>query len=73
VITFLTLPLLVLTLMLLGPALGWGDLIPRLREARFVGPFYQSITALTFGLSGLRSLDRYVETRQNGISNGKKQ
>lgn len=40
-----------------------------LENYKFVGTFFQAVTALVFGLSGLRSLDKYVETK-NG--NGKK-
>jgi hypothetical protein len=32
-------------------------------EYRWLGQSYQSITALVFGLSGLRSFDHYVETK----------
>jgi hypothetical protein len=34
---------------------------------KFLGKFFESVTALVFGLAGLRSFDKYVETK-----NGKK-
>ena len=65
VFTFFTVPLVGITLLLLA------DRVPSIRdhisEYKFIGPFFQSVTALVFGLSGLRSLDKYVETK-----NGKK-
>ena len=63
VITFLTLPLAVLTIALLHP-----ELVGQLREYKFLSRFFESITALVFGLAGLRSLDKFVEAK-NG--NGK--
>ena len=66
VFTFFTVPIVGLTLLILS------DTMPSIRnhmsEYKFIGPFFQSVTALVFGLSGLRSLDKYVETK-NG--NGK--
>lgn len=64
VITFLTLPLVVLSLALMSRWLGLG-IEEHLKGYKFLGAFYQSVTALTFGLSGLRSLDKYVEQRNN--------
>jgi hypothetical protein len=65
VFTFFTVPLVGITLLLLA------DRMPEIRnhisEYKFIGPFFQSVTALVFGLAGLRSLDRYVETK-NGKS-----
>jgi hypothetical protein len=68
VLTFLTLPLIVFALAVSSRAFGWIDLTEHLRGYKFLGTFFQSVTALVFGLSGLRSLDKYVETK-NG--NGK--
>lgn len=58
VLTFLTLPLVIL-----GLALASREFETHIKEYKFLAPFYQSVTALAFGLSGLRSLDRFVETR----------
>ena len=58
VITFLTLPLGIFTIALLHP-----ELANRIREFQFLSKFFESITALVFGLAGLRSLDKFVETK----------
>jgi hypothetical protein len=69
VFTFFTVPIVGITLLLLA------DSVPSIRnhlaEYKFIGPFFQSVTALVFGLAGLRSVDRYVETR-NGNGEKKK-
>ena len=49
---------------------GWTDFEQHIKEYKFLGNFYQSITALTFGLSGLRSFDKFVE-QKNGKLNDK--
>jgi hypothetical protein len=63
VFTFFTVPLVGILLLLLA------DQYPSIRnhisEYKFIGPFFQSVTALVFGLAGLRSLDRYVD-QKNG-------
>lgn len=63
VLTFLTLPLLIFAMALASREFGWTDFEQHIKEYKFLGNFYQSITALVFGLAGLRSVDRYVETR----------
>ena len=65
--TFLTLPLIIFAMALASREFGWTEFEQHIKEYKFLGNFYQSITALVFGLSGLRSLDKYVETK-----NGKK-
>jgi hypothetical protein len=66
VFTFFTVPLVGIGLLLLA------DSVPNIRnhisEYKFIGPFFQSVTALVFGLAGLKSVDRYVD-----IKNGKSQ
>ena len=62
-LTFLTLPLIIFIMALASREFGWTDFEQHIKEYKFLGNFYQSITALTFGLSGLRSLDKYVETK----------
>ena len=71
VITFLTMPLVVLTLAITSRLYGWLELTEHLKGYKFLGNFYQSITALVFGLSGLRSLDKYVETKNGKNPNDK--
>ena len=69
VLTFLTLPMLVFGIALASHRFGWG-LEEHIKEYKFLSGFYQSVTGLVFGLAGLRSLDRFVETKAaNG--NGK--
>ena len=63
VTTFLTLPLFIFALALASREFGWTEFEQHIKEYKFLGNFYQSITALVFGLSGLRSLDKYVETK----------
>ena len=58
VLTFLLLPVSVFVLVLLHP-----ELASQIREYKFLTKFFESITALVFGLAGLRSLDKYVETK----------
>jgi hypothetical protein len=67
VLTFLTLPLLIFTLAIASQEFGWTHFHEHVKDYKFLGNFYQSVTALTFGLSGLRSIDKYVETK-NGKS-----
>jgi hypothetical protein len=66
VFTFFTVPLVGIGLLLLA------DSVPNIRnhisEYKFIGPFFQSVTALVFGLAGLKSFDRYVD-----VKNGKSQ
>lgn len=63
VITFLTLPLSILTVVLLHP-----EFADQIREYKFLSKFFESITALVFGLAGLRSVDKFVETRNGNGS-----
>jgi hypothetical protein len=62
------LPLVIFAMAIASREFGWTEFESHIKEYKFLGNFYQSITALTFGLSGLRSLDKYVETK-NGKSN----
>jgi len=71
VITFLTLPLLIFIMALASREFGWTEFEQHIREYKFLGAFYQSITAMTFGLSGLRSLDNYVTIRNGGKPSAK--
>jgi fumarate reductase subunit D len=70
VITFLTMPMIVLVLAITSRIYGWLGVEEHLKGYKFLGTFFQSVTALVFGLSGLRSLDKYVETK-NGNGNKK--
>ena len=65
VITFVSLPISVFVIALLHP-----ELASQIREFKFMGKFFESVTALVFGLAGLRSVDKYVETK-NGNGNKK--
>jgi hypothetical protein len=64
VILFLTLPVLILLVRLVSdsyPDFHWSE---SLRQAKFMVPYFQSLTALIFGLAGLNTWDR----RSNGRS-----
>jgi len=55
---FLTLPISVLTLRIVAdsvPGLRWSE---SLEKAEFIIPYFQSLTALVFGLAGLNVWDR---------------
>ena len=65
VLTFLMLPLSVFAVALLHP-----ELASQIREYKFLTKFYESITALVFGLAGLRSFDKFVDQKKNGNGNG---
>lgn len=67
-ITFLTLPAVIFILALASREFGWTDFEQHIKEYKFLGNFYSSITALTFGLAGLNSADRFVET---ALKNGR--
>jgi hypothetical protein len=58
VILYLTLPLLILVVRLLSdhfPEYHWAE---SLSQAKFMIPYFTSLTALVFGLAGLSSWDR---------------
>jgi hypothetical protein len=61
VITFLLMPLSVLILALVNPAFA-----AQIKDWKFMPKFFESVTALVFGLSGLRSFDKYIETKNGG-------
>lgn len=59
VFLFLTLPLSILILRLVSdssPDLRWSA---SLQEAKYIIPYFQSLTALVFGLAGLNTWDRH--------------
>jgi hypothetical protein len=65
---FLILPILILIIRLMSdsfPNMHWGETIS---QAKFVIPYFQSLTALVFGLAGLNVWDR-----KNGRNNSKKE
>jgi hypothetical protein len=65
VITFLLMPLSLLILGFVNPVFA-----EEVKNYKFMGKFFESVTALVFGLAGLRSVDKYVETK-NGNGNKK--
>jgi hypothetical protein len=69
IVTFFTVPMAGLGILFIA------DQFPSIRnhltEYKFIGPFFQSVTALVFGLAGLNSADRYVE-QKNGKLPSKK-
>jgi hypothetical protein len=60
VITFFSAPLLIFGLQILSEEnwAPWFHFAKHLGEFKWLGNFYNSITALTFGLAGLNSWDR---------------
>lgn len=68
VITYLTLPLLVFVLYVLASEMRSFHFEEYAKQLTFLKPFYESITALAFGLSGLHSFDRFIQQK-----NGKKE
>lgn len=68
VITYLTLPLLVMTLYIIGKETPDFHFEEYAKNLTFIKTFYETITALAFGLSGLHSFDRFIQ-----LKNGKKE
>jgi ABC-type Fe3+ transport system permease subunit len=70
VITFLTVPLLVFILHVVSDEVPSSfHFSQHLSEYKFLTPFFQSITALVFGLAGLNSFDKHsanLRTEQKG-------
>ena len=60
VLTFLLMPVSLVAIAIWHP-----ELTAQIREFKFLSKFFESITALVFGLAGLRSLDKFVE-KKNG-------
>ena len=65
VLTFLLMPITLVIIGFLNPAFA-----EEIREYKFLGKFFESVTALVFGLAGLRSFDKFIE-KKNGNGNGK--
>ena len=59
VVTFLTLPLGLLILAILSHFFVW-NLTEQVRDFKFIGNYFQSVTALAFGLAGLNSADKFL-------------
>ena len=55
--------MLILALAFASRFFGWTQFEEHIREYKFLSKFYESITALVFGLSGLRSLDKFIEAK----------
>jgi hypothetical protein len=66
VLTFLTMPLMIFALAFISQEYGWTAFHDHVKDYKFLSPYFQSVTALVFGLAGLRSLDKYTETKSNG-------
>jgi hypothetical protein len=60
VITFLSAPLLVFILHIVSDEVPWLHFSQHIKEYGFMVPFFQSITALVFGLAGLHSWDKRI-------------
>lgn len=58
VLTFLTLPLVVFVLTVLSYEIEWLHFEQHLGEYKFLIGYFQTVTALVFGLAGLNTFDR---------------
>jgi hypothetical protein len=63
VVTFLTLPLFVFVLVFISTEFTWAHFDEHISHYKFLAPFYQSVTALIFGLAGLNTFDRHAMAR----------
>jgi hypothetical protein len=63
VITFLTLPMLIFVLVFISTEFPWPHFEEHIGHYKFLAPFYQSVTALIFGLAGLNTFDRHATAR----------
>jgi hypothetical protein len=77
VILFLSIPLLVLIVRIVSDsfqpphwAASWSE---SLQEAKFIVPYFQSLTALVFGLAGLNTWDRRINGTQQSEKQPKKE
>jgi hypothetical protein len=61
-IVFLFAPLTVFSLHFASDELHW-EFSKHIKDYSGLAPSYQTLTALIFGLCGLRSIDKYVETK----------
>ena len=69
VITFLVAPWLVFILHIISDQTPEFHFSAHLNEYKFMTPFFQSVTALIFGLAGLNSLDRFTALKNEGRAN----
>jgi hypothetical protein len=68
VITFLSAPLICFILMAISDEVSWLHFSQHINEYKFMVPFFQSITALVFGLAGLNSWDK-IRNGKDGSKN----
>jgi hypothetical protein len=69
VVTFLTAPFLIFILHLISDEMPTVfHFSAHMQEYKFLGGFYQTITALIFGLAGLNTIDRHLERKANGTN-----
>jgi ABC-type Fe3+ transport system permease subunit len=63
VLTFFSVPMVGLGILVMADY--WPNIRNHLAEYKFIGPFFQSVTALVFGLAGLNTTEKYF-TEKNG-------
>jgi len=67
VISFFTIPLVIFTLHVISDEVPWLHFEQHLQEYKYLSVFFQSVTALVFGLAGLHSFDRTMDKKfENG-------
>lgn len=64
VLTFFTVPMAGLGILMMADY--WPNIRNHLAEYKFIGPFFQSVTALVFGLAGLNTTEKYFTEKANG-------
>ena len=65
VILFLTVPISILGLRLVSDSLPDSRWTKSLEEAKYIIPYFQSLTALVFGLAGLNTWDKRTNHNNN--------
>lgn len=72
VVTFLTLPLVVFVLHIVSDEVTWLHFSQHVTEYKFMIPFFQTITALVFGLAGLHSWDKRINGKGRSDGDGER-
>jgi hypothetical protein len=68
VITFLTMPLFLFALHVVSNEVSWLHFREHLSEYKYLGTFFQTVTALVFGLAGLNTLSPLINRPQQQVT-----